>query len=182
MTTLGRSKSALVVIDVQVGIMKTAYQGQEIIERIAGLVDRARAAGVPVVWVQHSDEELILNSPEWQLPPELVPAEGEARIYKKYRNSFEATDLESVLEKLNVGHVYICGAESNHCVRFTTQGALDRGYDATFISDAHTTTGFEWNGMVVDAKQVIDEQNTNFWGMELPGRWVRALPSAEVKF
>lgn len=182
MTTLGRSRSALLVIDVQVGIMKTAYQGQEVTERIAGLVNQAREANVPVVWVQHSDEELILNSPEWQLPSELVPAEGEPRVFKNYRNSFEATDLEKVLEGLDAGHLYICGAESNHCVRFTTQGALDRGYDVTFISDAHTTTGFEWNGMVIDAKQVIDEQNTNFWGMELPGRSVRAVPSAELKF
>ncbi|MEY2737127.1 MAG: hypothetical protein RL683_245, partial [Actinomycetota bacterium] len=134
------------------------------------------------VWVQHSDEGLVKNSAEWEIVPELVPAEGEARVYKNYRNSFEATDLEAVLEDLNVGHVFICGAESNNCVRFTTHGALERGYDVTFISDAHTTTGFEWNGMVVDAARVIDEQNTNFWEMELPGRSVRALPSAEVKF
>jgi nicotinamidase-related amidase len=182
MTTLGRTGSALVVIDVQVGVVSEAYERDVIVARIQKLVERSREAGVPVVWVQHSDEGLVKNSPEWEIVPELVPAEGEARVYKNYRNSFEATDLETVLAGLNAGHVYICGAESNNCVRFTTHGALERGYDVTFISDAHTTTGFEWNGMVVDAARVIDEQNTNFWGMELPGRSVRAVPSAEVKF
>ena len=182
MTTLGREHSALIVIDVQVGVVADAYERDSIVARIELLVERARKANVPVVWVQHSDDGLIYGSPEWEIVPELVPDQGEARVYKNYRNSFEATDLEAVLERLNVGHVFICGAESNNCVRFTTHGALERGYDVTFISDAHTTTGFEWNGMVVDAARVIDEQNTNFWGMELPGRSVRAVPSAEVKF
>ena len=182
MTTLGREASALIVIDVQVGVVSEAFERDSIVARIQKLVERAREAGVPVVWVQHSDEGLVKNSPEWEIVPELFPAEGEARVCKNYRNSFEATDLETVLAGLNVGHVYICGAESNNCVRFTTHGALERGYDVTFISDAHTTTGFEWNGMLVDAARVIDEQNTNFWEMELPGRSVRAVPSAEVKF
>ena len=182
MTILGRNKSALIIIDVQVGVVADAYQRDVIVSRIQNLLERARVAAVPVVWVQHSDEGLIKGSPEWEIVPEIVPLDGEARVYKNYRNSFEATDLETVLEQLNVGHVFICGAESNNCVRFTTHGALERGYDVTFISDAHTTTGFEWNGMVVDAARVIDEQNTNFWGMELPGRSVRAIPSNEVKF
>lgn len=180
MTTLGRSGTALLVIDVQVGVVADAYQRDAIVSRIQGLVDRARSASVPVVWVQ--DDELVRNSENWQLVPELTPLTGESRIFKSYRNSFEATNLEEELSRLEAGHLIICGAESNNCVRFTTHGALERGYDVTFISDAHTTTGFEWNGMVVDAARVIDEQNTNFWEMELPGRSVRAVPSAEVKF
>jgi nicotinamidase-related amidase len=180
MTTLGRSGTALLVIDVQVGVVADAYQRDAIVSRIQGLVDRARSASVPVVWVQ--DDELVRNSENWQLVPELTPLTGESRIFKSYRNSFEATNLEEELSRLEAGHLIICGAESNNCVRFTAQGALDRGYDVTFVSDAHTTTGFEWNGMVVDAARVIDEQNTNFWEMELPGRSVRAIPSAEVKF
>lgn len=180
MTTLGRHGSGLIVIDVQVGVVAEAFQRDQILSRISDLVSKARAANVPVVWVQ--DDELVRESAEWQIVPELLPRANEARIFKTYRNSFENTDLEAVLEKLDVGHLLICGAESNNCVRFTTHGALERGYDVTFISDAHTTTGFEWNGMLVDAARVIDEQNTNFWEMELPGRSVRAVPSAEVKF
>ena len=67
-------------------------------------------------------------------------------------------------------------------MRHTSHTALDRGYDVTLIGDAHTTTGFEWNGFVVDAARVIDEQNTNFFHMELPGRAAKLVYAAELTF
>ena len=182
MTTLQRTKEALLVIDVQVGIMETAFEGPKKVELIAAIVDRARKAGVPVIWVQHNEPGFERDSDGWQLSPELVPPPNEPHIHKNFRSSFESTELDEVLEKLGVGHVYLCGAESNHCVRFTTHSALDRGYDVTLIADAHTTTGFEWNGIVVDAKAVIDEQNTNFGGFALPGRTMAVLASSELPF
>ena len=145
-------------------------------------IAKARAAGIPVIWVQHSDEELVLESPEWQIAPELEPAATETKIRKLYPSSFEATDLESVLEQLGVGHLYVSGAETNNCVRHTSHSAIERGYDVTLISDAHTTTGFEWGGYVVDAARVIDEQNINFLQKELPGRTVSAVPSEKLEF
>jgi nicotinamidase-related amidase len=182
MSTLSRGGSALLVIDVQVGVVAEAHAREATLAAINTAIDKARAANVPVIWVQHSDEELILESPEWEIAPELAPAPGEAKIRKLYPSSFEATELESVLAGLGVDHLYISGAETNNCVRHTSHSALERGYDVTLITDAHTTTGFEWGGYVVDAARVIDEQNINFLHKDLPGRTARGLSSAELAF
>ncbi len=182
MSTLGRGGSALLVIDVQKGVVESAFERDEKIANMNRAVAKAREAGVPVVWVQHSDEELVLESDGWQIVDELKPAEGEAKVRKLYPSSFEATNLEEVLAGLGADHIYVCGAESNNCVRHTSHAGLERGYDVTLILDAHTTTGFTWNGYTVDAARTIDEQNTNFMGRQLPGRAANAVSSVDLKF
>lgn len=182
MTTLNRPNSALLVIDVQVGVVQDAYERDAKVANMALAVTKARAAGIPVIWVQHSDEELVLESEAWEIVPELEPLAGEPIVRKLYRSSFEATNLESLLTDLNVGHLYVCGAESNNCLRHTSHSALERGYDVTLVGDAHTTTGWEWNGLVVDAARVIDEQNGNFYGYELPGRTAKVTMSKDLAF
>lgn len=177
-----RSSAALLVIDVQVGVMADAYERDSKIANMRLAIDKARAAFVPIVWIQHSDEELVLVSPDWQIVPELEPLPGEVLVRKTFRSSFEETNLEEVLSELGVSHLYVCGAETNNCIRHTSHAALERGYDLTLISDAHTTTGFEWNGYIVDAARVIDEQNTNFMQYSLPGRESRAVSVTELSF
>jgi nicotinamidase-related amidase len=170
-----RGEAALIVIDVQVNVVKDAYKRDEIVANMAKAAEGARNAGVPVIWVRHSAEDLPLNTDGWQIVPELVPAPGEEIIEKTFRSTFEATNFEEVLAAKKISHLYICGAETNNCVRHTSMAALERGYDVTLLADAHTTTGFEWNGFVVDAASTIDEQNTNFIQYQLPGR------SADIK-
>ena len=180
MTTLGRDKSALLVIDVQNQVVEGAYNKDQVISNINSAVVKARAAGVPVVWVQHSDDWMAIGSDDWQIVPELLPANGEAKVGKLYRNSFEATDLESVLERLEVGHVYVCGAQTNNCVRFTSHGALDRGYDVTLLKDAHTTTDYTSGGAVVPAEVLVRDLNASFSEEELPGRLANAVTVSEL--
>ena len=183
MTTLaGRDKTALLVIDVQNDVAKGAYNLASVLKNINAAVDKARNAGVPVIWVQHSDEEMPLESEGWQIVPELSPAPNEVKVRKTYRSSFEATNLEEVLSGLNVGHVVISGMQTNNCVRHTTHSAQERGYDVTILGDAHTTTGYEWNGHVVDAEAVVNEFNDNFYPTQLPGRFIRSIPTAELTF
>jgi nicotinamidase-related amidase len=165
----GRSESALIVIDVQVGVVDGAFERDAKIAKMNEAIDKARAKKIPVIWVQHSDEELVLESDAWQVVPELMPLPGEDKVRKTFRNSFEGTNFEDVLASHNISHLYVCGAMTNNCVRHTSHAALERGYDVTLLADAHTTSGFEWNGYIVDAARVIDEQNTNFFE-DLPGR------------
>lgn len=174
-----RNQSALVVIDVQVNVVQDAYQRDEKVANMATAVAKARAAGLPVIWVQ-DHESLPVGTDGWQIVPELMPLDSDYRVGKIYRSSFEETNLEEVLSRLSVGHLYICGAETNNCVRHTCHAALERGYDVTLIADAHTTTGFEWNGFIVDAARVIDEQNTNFYDNKMPGRSIRAVKVADL--
>lgn len=181
-TLTDRNNSALLVIDVQVGVMAEAFERDSKIANMAKAIDKARAEGVPVIWIQHSDEELVLESAEWEIVPELSPLPSETKVRKTVRSSFVDTNLEDVLSSLGVSHLYVCGAETNNCVRHTCHTALEMGYDLTLISDAHTTTGFEWNGYIVDAARVIDEQNTNFMGYSLPGRTAQAVSVTELSF
>lgn len=162
--------------------MAEAFERDVKIANMSKAIEKARGEGVPVIWVQHSDDELVLESAEWEIVSELSPLPSEARVRKTFRSSFEETNLEEVLEGLGVSHVFVCGAETNNCVRHTSHTALEKGYDVTLISDAHTTTGFEWNGFIVDAARVIDEQNTNFMGYSLPGRTAQAVPVTELSF
>jgi len=170
MTTLERTRSALLVIDVQNDVVQNAHQRDEVVATIARALARARASATPVFWVQHSDDYLSIDSYGWQIVPELVPLANEPIVRKLYRSSFEDTDLEELLAKADVGHLFICGAETNNCVRSTSHAALERGYDVTLLHDAHTTTGYEWNDHELAASQIIDEQNSSFWRYQLPGR------------
>ena len=177
-----RTKSALLVIDVQVGVMAGAFERDVKIANMSNAIGKARAERVPVIWVQHSDEEMVLESAEWEIVSELSTLPEEPKVSKSFRSSFEETNLEEVLEGLGVSHLFLCGAQTDNCVRHTSHAALEKGYDITLISDAHTTTGFEWNGYIVDAARVIDDQNSNFLDYELPGRKARAVPVAELSF
>jgi nicotinamidase-related amidase len=163
-----RGNAALVVIDVQVNVVKDAYLRDEKVANMAAAVEKARAASIPVIWVRHSEEELPIGSDGWQIVPELVPLSNEPIIEKKYRSTFVETNFENILSSLKISNLFICGAETNNCVRHTAMAALDYGYDITLIEDAHTTTGFEWNGYILDPARTIDEQNTNFMGYSLP--------------
>lgn len=183
MATLGnRNATALLVIDVQNDVVDGAFERSARISNMATLVERARIAGTPVVWVQHSDEGLPQDADGWQIVPELAPTAGEPVIHKRYRSSFEATDLEQVLADRHIGRVVICGAQTNYCIRNTVHAAFERGYDVILAADAHTTTDEVWPEGLVSAEQVVAEQNHACLHYDLPGRTVRAVDSADITF
>jgi nicotinamidase-related amidase len=173
----------LLVVDVQVGVMGRAWDSERIIKNVARTVERARAAGVPVVWVQHSDDELPFGSPQWQWVPELVPAEGEARVHKKFNSSFEQTELETQLATWGVSHIALAGVATNWCIRATAYGALVLGYDLTLVEDAHTTETMELdNGKKIEASDIIDELNTCMTWVSYPGRTNSTATAENVEF
>src|SRR5215475_13473422 len=114
MTTLAnRPNTALLIIDVQNSVVAQAYRRDAVIANIRSLVQMARVAAVPVIWVRHSDEQLAHGSDEWQIVPELNPGESEPIVEKNYGDSFEATNLESVLSGLGVGRLVVTGAQTD---------------------------------------------------------------------
>lgn len=165
------NQAVLLVVDVQVGVVHDAWEAPRVIGNIARAVERARAAGVPVVWVQHTNEELPTGSAAWQWVPELVPADGEALIPKQFNSSFEQTTLDDELARLGAAHIVLAGAATNWCIRATAYGALDRGYDLTLVQDAHTTDTMQLDGgMRIEAAQVVQELNIAMTWLSYPGR------------
>ncbi|SFQ74094.1 isochorismatase family protein [Amycolatopsis rubida] len=182
MTTLNdRPNTALLVVDVQNGVVAGSHERDNVVANVAVLVGKAREAEVPVVWVRHNDEGLAKGSPEWNLVPELTPSPSEPLVEKSYGDSFEDTALESVLADLGVGHLVVSGAQTDACIRSTLHGALARGYDATLVSDAHTTEDLTKWGAPPPA-QVIAHTNLYWTHQTAPGRTAGTVATKEVAF
>ncbi len=182
MTTLqDRPATALLVVDVQNGVVAAAHDRDGVVARIAGLVSRARDSDVPVVWVQHSSDELPRGSEQWQYVPELTLAPTDPVVHKAYGDAFEDTDLESVLAERRVGRLLVAGAQTDACIRSTLHGALVRGYDATLVADAHTTEDLsEWGAP--PPEQVIAHTNMYWQEQQAPGRTAGTVTADSVDF
>jgi nicotinamidase-related amidase len=181
-TTLeNRPNTALLVIDVQNGVVEGAHARDDVVANIAGLVERARQEQVPVVWVQHSDDGLEHGSDAWRIVPELDRDDAEPLVEKNYGDSFEATDLEEQLAKLGVGRLVVTGAQTDACIRSTLHGALVRGYDAILVKDAHTTEDLTpWGAP--PPEQVIAHTNLYWSDQTAPGRTAGTVATADVDF
>ena len=183
MTTLeNRPNVALVVIDVQNGVVKGAHDRDAVVANIGSLVEHARREAVPVIWVQdHEDAHHPKGSEAWQIVPELSPADAEPRVDKHYADSFEETTLEGVLSGLAVGRLVVAGAQTDECIRATLHGAVVRGYDAILVSDAHTTEDqTEWGAPSPD--KVIAHTNLYWSYHRAPGRTGGTVATKDVDF
>jgi nicotinamidase-related amidase len=182
MTTLkNRLNTALLVIDVQNGVVEGAHERDAVVANIGQLVEKARGEGVPVVWVRHTDEQLETGSDSWQIVPELLPEDAEPLIEKSYGDAFEDTMLEAALSDLEVGRLFVVGAQTDACIRSTLHGAFTRGYDATLVSDAHTTEDQSERGAPA-AAQVIAHTNLYWTYQSAPGRTAGTVDAAHVDF
>ena len=177
------NRGVLLVVDVQAGVMAEAWDAPRVIGNVARTVERARAQGTPVLWVQHADNDLRHGSPEWQWVPELVPAAGEPLIHKHFNSSFEQTTLEQELTKVGATHITLAGAATNWCIRATAYAALERGYDLTLVKDAHSTGTMQLeNGTRIEAASVIDELNIAMTWLSYPGRSNGTATAEQVDF
>jgi nicotinamidase-related amidase len=180
-TLANRPNTALLVIDVQNSVVNGNYERDSVVANVGSLVEKARRERVPVVWVQHSDENIVRGSDGWKIVPELAPGEAEPLVEKNYGDSFEATNLETVLSGLGVGRLVVAGAQTDACIRSTLHGAFARGYDATLVSDAHTTEDqTAWGAPPPD--KVIAHTNLYWTYQTAPGRTAGTVKTADVDF
>ncbi len=110
------SRTALLVIDMQNATVALAHRAAETVAVIAGLSERARAAGVPVVTVRQRDEGMVPGTEGWRVVPELAPREGEPVVDKTTPDSFLGTDLDGLLRGLGVTEVVVTGFATEVCV------------------------------------------------------------------
>jgi nicotinamidase-related amidase len=182
MTTLNdRPNTALLVIDVQNGNTTGTHNRDEMIANINALLEKARGERVPVLWVQHNDENLPRDSDGWRYVPELVRLEAEPLVHKSYFDAFEDTDLETQLAARGVGHLVVTGAQTDACIRATLHGAMVRGYDATLVGDAHTTEDLsEWGAP--SPAEVVAHTNLYWSWQTAPGRRGATVATKDVTF
>jgi nicotinamidase-related amidase len=182
MTTLeNRPNTALLVIDVQNGVVEGAHERDTVVANVGSLVEKARREQVPVVWVQHSHEQLPRGSDDWRTVPELTPSDAEPLVEKNYGDSFEDTTLETVLSGLGVARLVVVGAQTDACIRSTLHGAFARGYDATLVGDAHTTEDQTAWGAPPPG-QVIAHTNLYWNYQKAPGRTAGTVETKDVDF
>ncbi len=176
-------RQVLVIVDMQKGVVATAEGRDQVIEGIKTVAQAARGKNIPLIWVQHSDEELRIRSPEWELVPELKMAEGDYRIDKHHNSCFADTELERILEETKATEIVLAGAATNWCIRATAYGALDRGYDLSLVSDGHTTESIELDGgRRIEARDIITELNIAMTYVNYPGAKNRAVKAQDCKF
>jgi len=182
MTTLAnRPNTGLLVVDVQTGVMEGSPGRDTVVRNIQRLVGKARQEGIPVVWVQHYSDGLKQGTDEWRIVPELDPGDDEPLVEKTYGDSFEDTNLETVLSDLGIGRLVVVGAQTDACIRSTLHGALVRGYDTTLVSDAHTTDDLtQWGAP--PPEQVIAHTNLYWSDQTAPGRTAGTVAAADVEF
>jgi nicotinamidase-related amidase len=175
--------TALLVIDVQVGVVVECWDLASVVSRIASLVSRARETGTPVIWVQHEDAYLVKGSKPWALVPELVPADGELRIYKTLRDVFGESALGEALGAHGVKELVVVGSQSDYCVRTAAQSALANGFNVTLVRDAHTTEDSEDGGVKISGEQIVAHTNTYFDDFKFrEGVSSRVVAADEVEF
>jgi nicotinamidase-related amidase len=182
MTTLAdRPRTALLVVDVQHGVVDGAPRRDEVVATIAALAVRARAEGASVIWVQHADDGLVAGTPGWELVAELGRRDGEPIVAKHHGDSFEDTTLETELAARGVGRVVVAGAQTDACIRATLHGAFVRGYDTVLVADAHTTEDLTEYGL--PAPELVIAHANQWWTWQSgPGREASVEPAADVRF
>lgn len=177
-----RPNTALVVIDMQRGVVAEAFEVDRVVSNIDLLVERARRERAPVIWVQHADDDLPEGSDPWQYVDELTRHDDEPVVHKRYGDSFEETDLESILAGRAVGHIVVTGAQTDACIRSTLHGALARGYDVTLVGDAHTTEDMRPWGSPIGPAEAIAYTNLYWNFSSAPGRRGRTVAMTDVEF
>jgi nicotinamidase-related amidase len=167
-------KAALLIIDVQNGLFQKStpvYQAERLLENIRALGERARAAGAPVIYVQHTDPRWLAKGMDtWPIHPGVQPQPGDRVMDKTHPNSFEDTPLEGELDALGVGVVVVAGLVTHGCVKATCQGAKKLGFRAVLVSDGHSNFNKEPEPLIAETHAKLAAE-----GVEL-------VSTAEVRF
>jgi nicotinamidase-related amidase len=177
------NRTVLLVVDFQVHLAGLSWDAARVGANVARAVERARAQGAPVIWVQHEDEDMPRGSAAWHFVPALQPADGEFRVYKRFNSPFEETPLEAELARLGATRIVLAGAMTSWCISTAAYATLERGYDLTLVSDAHTTCDIDrGDGSAVPAAGIVDDLNLAMTWQDYPGRKSATARADELAF
>jgi nicotinamidase-related amidase len=178
-----RSHNALLIIDVQVGLVKLipAEIRAGVISRIETLLSRARASETPVIYIQHDGPRghpLETHTKGWEIHPSIKPLDSESVVRKGESDSFFETTLQQELEKRGITRLVIGGGMTEYCVDTTCRRATSLGYDVMLASDAHLTR----DNKVLTAANIIAHHNFVLDDFGAGDHVVRVKPTDEIVF
>ncbi|HME53829.1 MAG TPA: cysteine hydrolase family protein [Candidatus Lokiarchaeia archaeon] len=172
--------ACLLIIDVQVGLFSIdgspIYNADELLQTIKEMLDRAREAGFPIIFIQHESTPggiLDRTMPGWAIQPEIAPIKGEKIVHKKTPSAFVRTNLQALLDDLQITTLVIAGVQSELCVDSTTRHASFLGYKVILVQDAHSTFDSE----VLPAPDIIAQEN-----LVLGGDFATLASACEIEF
>ncbi|MEU5162000.1 isochorismatase family protein [Streptomyces sp. NPDC020875] len=175
-------RAALLVIDVQNAMVGIAHRPAPVLAAIAGLRERAIAAGVPVVTVQHGGGGLEPGTEAWRIAPAVAPGDGETVVHKASADSFLGTELDAVLKESGVTEVVVTGFATEICVDTAARQALSHGYDVLLVEDGHMTSVRPEGSPYAAPDASVAHHNEIFRTIRYPGRAIRVLPADGVDF
>ncbi len=173
------SDTALLVIDLQVGNFEgtePVHRGEVLLSRVERLIERARRANAPVIYVQHCGPVGEIDEPDtpgWQIHSRIEPQPEDLLIHKRHPDAFQGTSLAGELERRGIRRLIIVGLQTEYCVDTTCRSAYGRGFDVVLVADAHST----WPTDRLSAEEVIAHHNAT-----LGGWFVELAKADEVRF
>ncbi|HMF31760.1 MAG TPA: cysteine hydrolase family protein [Candidatus Lokiarchaeia archaeon] len=170
----------LLIIDVQLGMFidenDPIYEADQFLSRVKNLLQRARLAKIPRIFIQHDGQPGSVLEPEtpgWYIHPSITPSDEEIVIRKKTPSSFVGTDLDLRLHEMNINTLLICGLQTEFCIDSTVRHASFLGYHVILIKDAHST----FNSTILTAHQIIAHHNSI-----IDGRFAELLTEEDIQF
>jgi nicotinamidase-related amidase len=176
--TKNMSRTALLVIDVQAALITGADRGPEVLAAIGRLVERARAVGTPIIYLQHCHstyQPMMKGASGWLIHASVAPKPGDLVIEKTASDGFYQTSLQSELDRLAAERLVICGLQTEFCVDATCRAALSRGFEVALAGDAHTT-----NDAVAPAGIVVRHHNYTLANLAHPRQRIVVMDSADI--
>jgi nicotinamidase-related amidase len=174
-----KKRIALLVIDMQLCNFEepiSVYRGRNLLLKICELVNQARSAKVPIIYVQHCGSEDAIDEPGtlgWEIHPAIAPIEGDVVVQKSHPDSFQDTNLHGVLESKGIERLIIVGIQTEYCIDTTCRRAYSLDFDVILVKDAHST----WDSDLFSAQQIINHHN------HILGGWFVKLREAhEIDF
>ena len=175
-------RTALLVIDVQSGLMnKQSFRREDVLNTITTLLQAARTADIPVIYIQHDGPEgsgLEPETPGWQIHPAVAPAPDEPILRKSAPDPLYQTPLQALLDSKNITHLVIVGCRTQYCIDTTCRVAVSRGFHVTLVADAHSTVDSD----VCSAEQIVAHHNETLDDFGNNEHVVTVLSSGEIDF
>jgi len=176
-------KTALLVIDVQVGIIDhfPSFNKDRVLANINDLLTRARASRVPVIYLRHDGgkgDSLEAHTPGWPIHQRVAPADGEPIVDKQSCSSFYNTPLQTMLLEAGISHLVVTGCMTEYCIDTACRHATTLGFDVTLAGDGHTTVDND----LLKAEQIIAHHNRALNGFNSGVNTVTVKPSSKITF